>query len=197
MSYRRHVHLLDESHDLELKTQLIMLFNQLVLSAPDLPTKTKLKDLISRRLGLENILSSQLSLEDSALIEQLEIYSQVFGSRIKGSWEDAEMNLLRCRNMTDGWKQAITFRTYHTCTLESIIDFYAHNSRYCIFMMAGPWPTERHACTSLLIDFSYVLASTIPCLTPPAAARICDGRRRRLIWNFLCRARPRDDDFKA
>ena len=58
--YRRLCALVGESDDLDVKSSALLLINQLVRSAPDKKAKEKLMFKLTRRLGLDRLLSSQL-----------------------------------------------------------------------------------------------------------------------------------------
>ena len=72
-SHAQLVHLVEVCPDLDVKTGALTLINQLVLSAGDLPSRTKLHALLERRLRLHEVLSSQLHVAHAPFRAQLEI----------------------------------------------------------------------------------------------------------------------------
>ena len=68
--------------DLVVKTNALMLLNQLIQSAPDRKAKERLLLKLSRRLGVDRLLSSQLHLQEPDFRQQLRVYQQVAGMQI-------------------------------------------------------------------------------------------------------------------
>ena len=100
-SYRRLLELIGECDDLVVKTNALMLLNQLIQSAPDRKAKERLLLKLSRRLGVDRLLSSQLHLQEPDFRQQLRVYQQVAGMQIPGSWEQADLFRLKCQRMAD------------------------------------------------------------------------------------------------
>ena len=113
-SYRRLLELIGECDDLVVKTNALMLLNQLIQSAPDRKAKERLLLKLSRRLGVDRLLSSQLHLQEPDFRQQLRVYQQVAGMQIPGSWEQADLFRLGasgCRRAAGGARELQVFET--------------------------------------------------------------------------------------
>ena len=99
-SYARLVtQLVGDCDDLDVKTCALLLVNQLVCSTPDKKAKERLLLKLKRRLGLDRQLSSQLHVQHSAFVRQLESYQEVSGSHIPGSYREASLYRAKCERM--------------------------------------------------------------------------------------------------
>ena len=65
-----------------MKTSALLLINQLVRSAPDKKAKERLLLKLTRRLGLDRLLSSQLHLQEADFRRQLDVYEIVCGAQV-------------------------------------------------------------------------------------------------------------------
>lgn len=70
---------------MEVKGAVLLLINQLMQSAPDLSSKERLMVKLTRRLGLDMRLSSQLHLQEPSFRQQLDVYQIVANTQIPGS----------------------------------------------------------------------------------------------------------------
>ena len=99
-SHERLVELIEECDDLDVKTNSLMLLNQLIRSAPQGGSRAKLVDLLNVRLRLPERLSSQLHVQHPPFVEQLRTFSRLTGRPLPGSWDEAKRQLFHCRKMS-------------------------------------------------------------------------------------------------
>ena len=70
---------------MEVKGAVLLLINQLMQSAPDLSSKERLMVKLTRRLGLDMRLSSQLHLQEPSFRQPLDVYQLVATPPTPGS----------------------------------------------------------------------------------------------------------------